>query len=643
MKSIYFGAMTKFFYILLFLPQICFSQISGVINIYRKVTAVDYLCNKVTVAPDANGYSVGDKILIIQMKGATMDETNSLNFGNVTSYNDAGNYEFGEILTILSNDIYLKHTIQRTYNPSGLVQLISVPQYTDVTISGTLQAEPWNGNTGGVLVFEASGIVTLNADIDVSRQGFRGGNTNNGAGTTCSVASIFANGATTTVCGFKGEGIAEFISTKEAGRGKQVNGGGGGNSNNCGGGGGSNFGSGGVGGSQAFLRTGSSGCNFFGNGNPGIGGLGIPYSNANNKVFMGGGGGGAHQNNWTSPGPPTWVGGTPGGHGGGIVIIRAGTINANSYSIRANGGLSPLSRAWGDGGGGGGGGGAVLLSSLSYSSPLTIEVRGGNGDNVYDETSRDLGPGGGGGGGILWLNSASLPANITLNSSAGQPGVMVGTTTCQCSHNATSGQNGGLLYNLAIPQGSIDFSPPCVSLPVTIKNYSIKFIHSKININWTTASEISNKEFIIEKSKDLSEFEFVTSVKGAGNSNHTQTYTAWDYNPYQGKSYYRLSQVDENGSIQYLKVASVFAESAESLIKKVYPLPFSSNLTIELNENMNEVQINLFNTIGQSVFSTSSKNNSTIQLSLEHLPRGIYFLTVSSGDFKETVKVVKSE
>src|ERR1035437_1655864 len=137
------------------------TSISGVINIYTKVTA--FGCNSITVA-SASGYNQGDTVLVIQMKGANIDTiSNTPSFGSIRKYNDAGNYEFNIIKSISGNIIYLKNALLNVYDPSGLVQLIRVPYYNNVTVSGTLTALPWNGNTGGVLVFNAAGTVTLNA------------------------------------------------------------------------------------------------------------------------------------------------------------------------------------------------------------------------------------------------------------------------------------------------------------------------------------------------------------------------------------------------------------------------------------------------------------------------------------------------
>ena len=63
--------------------------------------------------------------------------------------------------TLMRTSFRFIHPIFRSYDVSGLIQLILVPQYVDANISEILTCAPWNGLTGGVLVFEASGTVTL--------------------------------------------------------------------------------------------------------------------------------------------------------------------------------------------------------------------------------------------------------------------------------------------------------------------------------------------------------------------------------------------------------------------------------------------------------------------------------------------------
>src|SRR5687767_5354879 len=110
--------------------------ISGVINTYHRVTAINTVTNTITLGSSA-GLAIDTRVLIIQMQGASIVNSNDANFGNISSTNNAGNYEFNYICGIAGNDVLLSQPLSRSYTVSGAVQLVSVPRYTSVTVNGT--------------------------------------------------------------------------------------------------------------------------------------------------------------------------------------------------------------------------------------------------------------------------------------------------------------------------------------------------------------------------------------------------------------------------------------------------------------------------------------------------------------------------
>ena len=159
------------------------TNISGIINIYTPVISIDYCSQTITVS-NPGGFSIGDKVLLIQMKGATIDLNNSPSFGSILNYNNAGNFEFGIIKTIIGNKITFINEILRAYNTNDKVQLVRVPVYNIAVVKGLLTCQNWNGSTGGILVFECTGDLYLNANIDASGKGFSGGQFQN-VGSSC--------------------------------------------------------------------------------------------------------------------------------------------------------------------------------------------------------------------------------------------------------------------------------------------------------------------------------------------------------------------------------------------------------------------------------------------------------------------------
>ena len=422
-------------------PIIPWAQnISGVINRYAKVLDIDTCANSMIVE-DVSGFSAGDRVLIIQMKGAVIDESNTTSFGTILNYSNAGNYEFGNIGLIQGLQITLQNKIIRVFDAAkGSVQIVRVPQYKDVIVSAPLLAKPWDRFRGGILVLEASGSVTLNSNVDVSGMGFLGGDSSENS--AAPFDSDYYNARLSSDGGEKGESIAARPLGKEAGRGPLANGGGGGNNQNGGGGGGSNAGKGGVGGDQTELRG------RFVNG--GLGGRVLDYTTQSNRIFFGGGGGGGHENDGR---------GTPGGNGGGIVIIRTPLLIGGGGKIISDG-LS-AHEAGSDGAGGGGAGGTIVLDVNTITNNPALFADGGTGGNNNADTLPNYcyAPGGGGSGGRIVVKGPSIPPSSVKGGAAGV--VTAPNLACKgTTYGASDGEKGGGTWDNIITDESQPFTFP---------------------------------------------------------------------------------------------------------------------------------------------------------------------------------------
>lgn len=408
-------------------------QLSGVINQYSKVTFIENnIChNKITVS-NITPFNEGQLVVLIQMKGAIINESNSANFGNIQNINSAGFYEINEIVFISGFDVYLKYQNQYNYDINGFVQLVTMPNYEDATVSDILTAEPWNGETGGVFALNISGQLEMAKDIDVSGLGFRGGEAQTASNNNCSW--LFPQNDYFYEYGSwrgsaKGEGIADPVLDKNFGKGAQANGGGGGNDHNSGGGGGANIYSGGLGGENNEPSL--FGCQ--GN-HPGIGGKAI--ADFEDRIFLGGGGGAGHDNNEVA---------TNGANGGGVVILVVNNLSLLGTAIYANGN-SP-SEGTGDGAGGGGGGGSIYLNVKNeVNGQIHLSVAGGNGGNIDNGGGeRCHGPGGGGSGGRLITNLILGSSSLSTTLGGGFAGSSINSSSCpNGSNGAESGEDGGI-------------------------------------------------------------------------------------------------------------------------------------------------------------------------------------------------------
>ncbi len=427
--------------------------LSGIINAYSAVSAVD-TCRGLFVLDNPAPFQAGDVILIVQMQGAAIDESNSSSFGEILDYGSAGLYERAVVASLQGDSLFVQEHLLYDYQAGAGLQVVSLPQYGSAVVVDTLRAQAWNGQTGGVLALEVSDTLYLQAPVVLDGQGFRGGQLLPEASSCQWFLQqndwYYALGDWRGAA--KGEGIATYLMAKEAGRGPQANGGGGGNDHNSGGGGGGQAGSqGGIGGNYYFESV--FGC-------PGVysgrGGRALQVNPL--RIFMGGGGGSGHANDGGA--------GSAGGAGGGIAFIRASVLVANNQHLSASG-LS-ANTAQGDGGGGGGAGGSIALLADEILGSLSLNLSGGAGGGSISEPERCYGPGGGGSGGHFLCNLSGLGPDLS-----GGPAGENGGNLSQCegaSNGAQNGQSGQYSTWSGFPQGPQTFVYPSLTdtLPDTL-------------------------------------------------------------------------------------------------------------------------------------------------------------------------------
>ena len=416
------------------------TSIGGNINTYYKVDSIwKKSCAPFIELQTAVGLSVDDEVLIIQMQGVTVNTSYDNNFGSIIGYKNTGNYELAEIKKISGNIIELKSPYVKYYSSTGNVQLVKVAKYNNASVDALVTPLPWNGSTGGIVVIDVKDTLVLNADIKASEMGFRGGNLYPNEAFRCGDTQFYWS-LNTGFIGMKGEGVATFNQNFESGFVANANGGGGGNAHNAGGGGGSNAGNGGNGGYQ------SPNCPLAIN--EGTGGNFLQYVPNYYRIFMGGGGGAGQQDDGFA---------TPGMNGGGLVIIKAGTLIGNNHSILADGGSQSNLAGNGifsDGAGAGGGGGSILMEINTYSTNVFLSAIGGNGGNTFANDPLIVsGPGGGGGGGMIWHSGASVPAIVSTAVNAGIGGIVNNSMSGLdgANYGAQPGIDGYLFNNLNIP------------------------------------------------------------------------------------------------------------------------------------------------------------------------------------------------
>lgn len=619
--------------------------ISGIINIYTPVVQF-YPCSNAFEVGSTAGFAVGDTVLLIQMQGAVINQSNSASYGTVTDYNSAGLYEKGVIQSITANDIYFTKDLVNSYDVNGHVQMISIPQYVNANTSGTLTCQAWNGSTGGVLIFEASGTVNISgAPINVSNLGFRGGDNTEACPNGCNFFQSHSNYFYTDSdyrSARKGEGIAEIATGFERGRGAQANGGGGGNDHNSGGGGGGNFVAGGQG--SRNNEPGSFNCD--GN-SPGVGGRNLTYPG--NQLFMGGGGGAGHGNNSSGSGCNGGGGSSAGGAGGGIVFIRANTLTTSvAGRFISSDGRNAVTGNF-DGAGGGGSGGTIVLDVQNFGATrIDLFARGGNGGNTSSGfQNRCYGPGGGGAGGQIVTGASPIPGGYTVDLSGGDAGIIqLSSNGCANTNGtATDGANGTTLTNFSFPFGTLDPPAPCI-LPVSFLNFKGYQDRDGVQLEWVTSYEINNHFFEVERSRDGETFTAFERVDGKGNTEEESYYSSIDVMPFQGVNYYRLRQVDFDGTSAYSPTIEVYTDRGAQVLTSVYPnpVPRGQQLSVDVSLGYEQtVTLEVINPVGKQVHyqsSALSAGDHHFEIPTQQLAAGIYFVRLRSQRGTEVRRLV---
>lgn len=190
--------------------------------------------------------------------------------------------------------------------------------------------------------------------------------------------------------------------------------------------------------------------------------------------------------------------------------------------------------------------------------------------------------------------------------------------------------------SITMPNTSLGTHTTDAPLPISLVKFQAEKLAEKVKVTWATATEINNDKFIIEKSNDGENFEFVSEVNGAGNSKELNKYEMVDAKPFKGTSYYRLTQVDFDGrsetfapvavrmdakSIE-LEVRSKGLEASNSMDLSIYS-PVATEATLLVRDLSGRTISN------EKVLLTEGYQNYT--LNTTNFGSGIHLIQLSNG------------
>jgi len=175
-------------------------------------------------------------------------------------------------------------------------------------------------------------------------------------------------------------------------------------------------------------------------------------------------------------------------------------------------------------------------------------------------------------------------------------------------------------------------------LPIELISFNAIAEQAEVKLKWSTASELNNDFFTIQRSKDAESWEDVIEIKGAGNSNERIDYEAMDGLPYNGISYYRLKQTDLDKNYSYSGVRRVEVIQVYQL--KVYPNPSSGMFRISTGFEIQSENVKVINMLGQVIPISLQTDGTSVILNPGSISSGVYIVQVARGYWRQSVRVV---
>lgn len=172
-------------------------------------------------------------------------------------------------------------------------------------------------------------------------------------------------------------------------------------------------------------------------------------------------------------------------------------------------------------------------------------------------------------------------------------------------------------------------------LPVELVDFTAEEIDENVMLKWNTASETNNSHFQIQRSIDGNRFDYLDIVEGAGTTNNTTYYSFEDKSPLNGRSYYRLKQIDLDGSFEYSPIRQVYLETIGI---SIYPSPAEDQITIRTLKLQNsDAIIEIVNADARLIHRYVLPKETDLKgISLIDFDPGVYFVKIyfSNGSYE---------
>lgn len=285
----------------------------------------------------------------------------------------------------------------------------------------------------------------------------------------------------------------------------------------------------------------------------------------------------------------------------------------------------------------------VVNVSLSKIAPLPNDIIGGNPPYYYSVSTV--------GGDYFSVSYNPVINTLTFTQKAVIPGFAYETITISgliaTGESDDKSPQNGLNVNVAFlasanpnqvndNTNAFTYTLPGGVLPIRLLNFNGIKEESKVQLKWETSSEQNSKYFDVEFSENTTQWNSIGKVNAAGNSNSKLNYALTHNTPIDGVNYYRLKQVDINGSFTYSNIVAITFTIKGVKVSSVFPNPFVSQVKVKVSSDRNElVRIRISDNAGRLVrVQNNSVPKGVNDISIDNLSAlapGVYYVEVKTS------------
>ena len=178
------------------------------------------------------------------------------------------------------------------------------------------------------------------------------------------------------------------------------------------------------------------------------------------------------------------------------------------------------------------------------------------------------------------------------------------------------------------------------TLPIEWLSFTAHFDrYGQVILHWQTTSALNHGYFVVERSADGIEWDLLHQVANTENETGESTYEWIDANPLSNTSYYRLKQVDFDGSFAYSSVLSLSNPDRADSPCAVFPNPASDYISFSPGCPDESLSLQMYNALGKRVLT--SEVSATERISLTEFPAGTYYIIATDSGHTRTIHRVE--